>query len=181
MPAYAYVIVILGVVVWFYPFVLAHRKVSAATIVDRRSRWGVLLQLVAYCLLWQGHFWTRPLSPWRTCLAVLLFAVASLLSWTASSALGKHLRIDAALGAEHQLVRAGPYGVVRNPIYTSMLCVLLATATILASWQLFLASLAIFVIGTEIRVRTEEKLLAARFGSEFQEYKSKVPAYIPLL
>ena len=181
MPPYVYAILVTGVVVWFTPFVLAHRRVTAASTVDRRSRWGVLLQFVAYSLLWQGHFWTRPLPLWRACVSIVLFAVAALLSWTSSSALGTHLRVDAALGSDHHLVRSGPYGIVRNPIYTSMLCVLCANAVVIAPWQLFLLSLLLFVVGTEIRVRTEEKLLASRFGEEFQEYKRNVAAYIPFL
>jgi protein-S-isoprenylcysteine O-methyltransferase Ste14 len=37
------------------------------------------------------------------------------------------------------------------------------------------------VIGTEIRVRAEEKLLATRFGEEFTRYKATTPAYFPFL
>ncbi len=181
MPVYAYAILAVGVLVWFTPFVLAHRNVTSASTVDRRSRWGVLLQLLAYSVLWQGHFWTRPLPAWRAFISILLFVAAAILSWTSSKALGSHLRVDAALGAEHQLVRSGPYGIVRNPIYTSMLCVLSATAAVTSSWPAFLVSLAIFMLGTEIRVRTEEKLLASRFGEEFKTYKQSVPAYLPFL
>jgi protein-S-isoprenylcysteine O-methyltransferase Ste14 len=181
MPAYAYAILLAGVVVWFTPFVLAHRRVTTASTVDRRSRWGVLLQFAAFSLLWQGHFWTRPLPLWRTFVSIVLFAVAAILSWTSSSALGSHLRVDTALGSEHHLVRSGPYALVRNPIYTSMLCVLCATAVVIAPCQLFLVSLVLFVVGTEIRVRTEERLLASRFGEEFQMYKRNVAAYFPFL
>lgn len=181
MPWYAYAILIAGTAAWFTPFVIAHRGVKPASTVDRRSRWGVLLQLIAYTLLWQGHFWTRQLPLWRVAACVVLFALAILLAWTSSSALGRHLRVDAALDAEHQLVRSGPYALVRNPIYTSMLCVICATAVVIAPWQLFVASIISFVIGTEIRVRTEEKLLATRFGEQFQQYKSSVRSYIPFL
>jgi protein-S-isoprenylcysteine O-methyltransferase Ste14 len=62
-----------------------------------------------------------------------------------------------------------------------MLLVLCATGVIVTPWPLFLVSLIVFIIGTEIRVRTEEKLLASRFGEEFQEYKRTVPGYIPFL
>jgi protein-S-isoprenylcysteine O-methyltransferase Ste14 len=30
-------------------------------------------------------------------------------------------------------------------------------------------------------VRTEDKLLASRFGREFAEYRKKVPAYVPFV
>jgi protein-S-isoprenylcysteine O-methyltransferase Ste14 len=84
-------------------------------------------------------------------------------------------------GADHRLIRSGPYALVCNPIYTSMLLVLCATAVIIAGWKLFLAALLLFVMGTEIRVRIEETLLASHFGEEFKEYKRNVPAYIPFL
>jgi protein-S-isoprenylcysteine O-methyltransferase Ste14 len=181
VPAYAYLIIVAGIVTWFYPFVPAHKASMPAVVVNRRSRWGMLLQFVGFSLLWQGHFWTRTLTLWRLVLCVVLFALATLLSWTSSRALSGHLRADAALGAEHKLVRAGPYALVRNPIYTSMLLVVCAIGIAITGWKLFLAALIVFVIGIEIRVRTEEQLLASRFGEEFQAYKRDVPAYIPFL
>lgn len=181
MPAYAYFILVAGIFAWFFPFVPAHQKTGPAKIVNRRSRWGVLLQFAAYTLLWQGHFWERSLPGWRTALSVALFAIAAALSWTSSHALRGQLRIVAGLGADHKLVRSGPYSLVRHPIYTSMLVVICATAVMITPWQLFLGSLILFVAGTEIRVRTEEKLLASQFGDEFQDYKRAAPAYIPFL
>ena len=181
LPRYAYAIIIIGTAVWFYPFVPAHQKTPPANLVNRRSRWGALLQLVAYTVLWQGHFWTRPLPGWRAVASLLLFALAAALSLASSRALAGQLRLDAALGADHHLVRSGPYALVRNPIYTSMLLVFIATALLITPWQLFLISMAFFLLGTEVRVRTEEGLLASRFGEEFRNYKTKVPAYIPFV
>jgi protein-S-isoprenylcysteine O-methyltransferase Ste14 len=181
MPAYAYLILVAGIVVWFYPFVPAHKNTGPARIVNPSSRWGVLLQFAAFTVLWQGHFWLRPLPAWRTLLSIALFAIAAALSWTSSHALRGQLRIVAGLGADHKLVRSGPYSLVRHPIYTSMLAVICATAVVIAPWPLFLGSLILFVVGTEIRVRTEETLLASKFGDEFQDYKRTVPAYIPFL
>lgn len=181
MPPYAYLLIMAGLVIWFYPFIGAHRGTAHAIVVNRRSRWGILLQFVALTLLWQGHFWERSLPLWRTAISALLFSLAALLSWTSSRALAGQLRVDAALGAEHKLVRSGPYALVRNPMYTSMLLVLSAVAVIVSGWKLFIAALVLFVVGTEIRVRTEERLLASRFGDEFQNYKRSVSAYLPFL
>ena len=181
MPAYAYLIISVGVMVWFYPFVPAHRGTTSARVVNSRSRWGVLLQFLAFTLLWQGKFWERSLPVWRAAVCVLLFALAAVLSWISSRALAGQLRVDAALGADHRLVRSGPYALVRNPIYTSMLLVLCAVAVVIAGWKLFVAALLLFAVGTEIRVRIEERLLASHFGEEFQAYKRTVPAYLPFL
>src|SRR6266478_6598088 len=48
------------------------------------------------------------------------------------------------------------------------------------SWQIGLA-IVVFVFGTEIRVRIEDKLLASQFGETFHQYQQNVPAYIPFL
>jgi protein-S-isoprenylcysteine O-methyltransferase Ste14 len=107
--------------------------------------------------------------------------LASVTSWTASMALGRYLRVDAALDSEHELIRSGPYRFVRNPVYTSMLCVHIATALLITPLWLFLIALAVFLAGTTIRIRAEEKLLAARFGPEFADYSQSVSRLIPFV
>jgi protein-S-isoprenylcysteine O-methyltransferase Ste14 len=42
-------------------------------------------------------------------------------------------------------------------------------------------ALALYIAGTEIRVYTEDGLLASRFGERFLEYKRRVPAYLPFV
>jgi protein-S-isoprenylcysteine O-methyltransferase Ste14 len=103
------------------------------------------------------------------------------LSWASIRNLGPQWRLDAGLNADHQLVRTGPYRFVRHPIYASMFAMLLATGFVVASWPLLLAAIVIFLIGTEIRVRIEDALLASRFGDQFHTYERSVPAYIPLV
>jgi len=182
MKLYEYLIVGLAWVIWFLPFFLnARRGKAEATARDRRALWGILLQMIGYALLWQGRFWLRAPELWRILLSILLFSLASLLSWTGARALGRHWRFEAALRPGHQLVRSGPYRFLRHPIYTSMLCLLLGTGVIVAPWPLFVCAVVIFMLGTEIRVRIEDGLLASRFGEDFQAYRRAVPAYIPLL
>ena len=62
-----------------------------------------------------------------------------------------------------------------------MLGMLLATGFAKTWWPLLIAGVTFFVIGTEIRVRAEEQLLATRFGDEFEKYKATTPAYLPFL
>jgi protein-S-isoprenylcysteine O-methyltransferase Ste14 len=179
MPVYAYAVIVAGTLLWVAPFPLAGFKGKSSMMVDRRARWGVLLQFLGYTLLWQGSFWTRAPALWQSALSVLLFAAACWLSWTATRALGRQHRIDAGLEAAHQLIRSGPYASVRHPIYTSMLCVFLGTGLFLAPAALFVPALALFVVGTEIRMRIEEQLLAARFGEQFQQYRREAARWIP--
>jgi protein-S-isoprenylcysteine O-methyltransferase Ste14 len=93
--------------------------------------------------------------------------------------LGRHWRVDAALGPDHALVRHGIYVLVRHPIYLSMLCALLATGLLVAPLPLLALSVIVFLAGTGIRVRAEDRLLASRFAAEFDSYRQAVPALLP--
>lgn len=181
LPAYVYVILVVGLVAWFLPFLLTGWSRKSPQKRDSRWRWGLLLEGAGYAILWQGPFWSRPLASWRLGLSVMFLALASLLSWTATRALGRHLRFEAAVDEDHQLIRSGPYRVVRHPIYASMLCTILGMGFMVASPLLFVVGLIFFIAGTEIRVRVEDRLLADRFGEEFREYRRSTSAYIPLL
>jgi protein-S-isoprenylcysteine O-methyltransferase Ste14 len=101
--------------------------------------------------------------------SVIFFAIGDILSW----------RMDAGLNQDHELVQAGPYRLIRHPIYCSMLCMLMATGALFTPGIALAISVVIFLTGTEIRVRIEDSLLAARFGDEFRAYQRSVRAYIP--
>ncbi len=181
MPSYPYAILITGWLIWVSPFVLAVRSPAPARNLDRRARWGILLVAIAYSILWQTKFWERQLLSWRVATSTVFFLLAGVLSWTATRSLGRQWRLDAGLNPDHELVVTGPYRVVRHPIYTSMLCVLLGTGFMITPWWLLLVSLLVFMAGTEIRVRVEDRLLASRFGDQFRKYESRVPTYIPFV
>ena len=62
-----------------------------------------------------------------------------------------------------------------------MFGMLLQTGLVKTWWPLLLAAITFYIIGTEIRVRAEERLLAERFGSTFAAYRASTKAYIPLI
>ena len=179
MPAYAYAILAVGWIAWCAPFFLTKRSGQSPQKLNRNARWGIALQMIGYSLLWQGHFWTRSPAAWRAGLSVVFFVLAALLSWSGARTLGRQWRIDAGLNADHELVRTGVYRIVRHPIYTSMLCLLLATGFLITPLLLFVVAGILFMIGTEIRVRVEDNLLSSRFGEEFHSYRRGVSAYLP--
>ncbi|HEX3748460.1 MAG TPA: isoprenylcysteine carboxylmethyltransferase family protein [Bryobacteraceae bacterium] len=181
MNAWRYAIPAAGTALWCFPFLLARGRLQVSLTRDRRARWGVALEGLGYTLLWQGSFWLRSPARWQIALAAVLFAIACALSWTAAQSLGRHLRVDAALEDEHRLIRTGPYRFMRHPIYTSMLAVLLGTGIPIAPWSLLVPALALFLLGTAIRVRVEEALLESRFGDEFRRYRQSVAALIPFV
>jgi protein-S-isoprenylcysteine O-methyltransferase Ste14 len=70
---------------------------------------------------------------------------------------------------------------VRNPIYTGMLGMLIATGLAVSHWIGLAAALIVFSLGTAIRISSEEKLLRETFGTEWDDYARQVPAVIPFL
>ena len=176
-----YLILAIGSVAWFIPFLLQRRGAAAVQKVNRRGRWGVLLVAAAYAIPWQTAFWTRRPRPWQIAVSAACLGIACLFSWTAARALGRHWRIEAGLSDDHELVQSGPYGIVRHPIYTSMLFVIVATCVMLAPLYLMPISVLLYAVGTEVRVRAEEALLGERFGDAFRLYRQRVPAYVPFL
>lgn len=169
-------------IAWAYPYIFRapHVQKRESITVTGPTRIGLLLEAAGVAVAF------FPSSPPRTELAPLLLALALgivgiALAWTAVTHLGKQFRVHAGLYVDHELVRTGPYALVRHPIYASVLALLLETIVLLTPWPRALVSLALFVIGTEIRVRTEDALLASRFGAEFADYQRSVSAYIPFL
>lgn len=152
-----------------------------SAVVDKYSRWGIFAQFVGYSLLWQGQFWLRRPTLMQSFVASCFLLVAVLIAWFAAASLGANLRIDAALGRDHDLVCSGPYAEVRHPIYLSMLLLLIGTGLLFSTAPYMVPALAIFVAGTEIRIASEERLLASRFGETYRNYRKSTWAYIPFL
>ncbi len=145
--------------------------------------------MVGFFIVWFRPPQRQPFLPsvnlplWlEIALAVLTLAIALGSVWLVNAAvrrLGKQWAVAAQLVEGHNLITDGPYALVRNPIYAGMFGMLIATGLASSRWYLLLLASAVFVVGTYIRVRTEERLLRAAFGSEFDEYARKVPALIP--
>lgn len=81
--------------------------------------------------------------------------------------------------APRELVAAGPYRWVRNPMYLAVLSCLSGTATLAENGALF-AYTAVVAAIFHIRVVTfEEPLLSRRFGASFDSYCSSVRRWLP--
>lgn len=95
--------------------------------------------------------------------------------------LGKQWSVAARLVENHTLVTTGPYGIVRNPIYTGMFGMMLATGLAISYWWILPPAIVLFWFGTMVRIRREENLLHEAFGNEFEQYSRRVPALVPFL
>jgi protein-S-isoprenylcysteine O-methyltransferase Ste14 len=183
-----------GVIVCWWGFALTFwlRKRpprAQATKRDTSSYLGLLLQAFGYFLVWyralqhrQSALVTAGPEWWAWVMAAVSVGMAAasvgLVIW-AARCLGKQWSLGARLVEDHDLIEDGPYRFVRNPIYTGMFGILVATGLAVAPWAALLAAMVLFAVGTLIRIRIEERLLREAFGERFAEYARRVPALIP--
>ena len=172
-------------------FLLRRRAKPARDAVNAPRSWlGFVLQGLSYLPVWTFH--RKPMfSPFvgeSYSLNIVLQVVAAslsiwsvLLAMSAIRELGKQWSLEARLVEGHKLVTSGPYNLVRHPIYTAMLGLLIATGIVISQWPVLLIAVVVFLIGTWIRTSFEESLLSEAFGEEFAEWKRRVPALVPFL
>jgi protein-S-isoprenylcysteine O-methyltransferase Ste14 len=176
--------IILCWIVWSLAFIKPRKQAAGQkkVVAAPASKWGIVLQTTGFALTCA---YVRPLvfekSSASLIAAMILAPASAALGWAAARHLGKQWRFEAALSEDHELVQTGPYRWIRHPIYASMLGMMLATGCAWTWWPMQLAGLVFFLIGTEIRVRAEDRLLSERFRESFAAYSARVPAYIPFI
>jgi protein-S-isoprenylcysteine O-methyltransferase Ste14 len=148
---------------------------------------GITLQAVGYATVWslQRPQFTAIVE--MNAVAEILLAAATVgvaagsvwLVVSAVKTLGKQWAVAARLVEGHSLIVQGPYKLVRHPIYTGMLGMMLATGLAISHWAAVAPAVIIFWLGTSLRTRSEEKLLREEFGGAYEEYARRVPALIP--
>jgi protein-S-isoprenylcysteine O-methyltransferase Ste14 len=119
-------------------------------------------------------------EPLRWVGLVLIVAGVAFALW-AIVTLGRHYDLVPEVHQDHELVRAGPYRLVRHPIYTG-LAIHFAGAC-LATGNLLLIAGTLFVTfpAFYVRARAEERLLRDRFGAAYDDYARRVGMLVPLL
>jgi protein-S-isoprenylcysteine O-methyltransferase Ste14 len=79
----------------------------------------------------------------------------------------------------HELIRSGPYALVRHPIYTGFIVAFIGSAVSAARIDAFLG-VAIVTVSFVFKFRQEETLLTGEFGEAYANFKRSVPALFPL-
>jgi protein-S-isoprenylcysteine O-methyltransferase Ste14 len=148
------------------------------------ANFGIALQAIAFLLAWTSRAVTsvgRPALPStpRIGLAAILLLCAASLMFRSMRTLGPQWSIQARTLANHRLITTGPYAGVRHPIYLGIGLFLMAASVVAATWWAFVAALGLYVAGSMLRIQAEDRLLASRFGQEFENYRQRVPALLP--
>jgi protein-S-isoprenylcysteine O-methyltransferase Ste14 len=87
---------------------------------------------------------------------------------------------DVTFKQEHELIRRGPYRIVRHPIYTGLLVMFLGTLLHIGQLRCFIG-LPLVAIGFWIKLGQEERLLVRHFTEAYPNYRREVKALIPFI
>ena len=189
--AVSFGIVLLLWFVFAWIFLLRKKPQSTPDTTRAPKSWaGLALQGAGFAIVWSIRRapFASPLIDGQFDVNIVLQIVGVVLASgsvrlaiSAIKELGRQWSLAALLTEGHKLITTGVYGIVRHPIYTAMLGMLLATGIVFSHWVALTAAVAVFLVGTRIRTVLEEGLLRDAFGEEYKTWKAKVPGLIPFV
>jgi protein-S-isoprenylcysteine O-methyltransferase Ste14 len=115
--------------------------------------------------LWLGLFMT---------MAGVAFAI-----W-ARATLGRNWSGTVTVKENHELIRTGPYALVRHPIYAGLTFALIGTIIFdgkVRSLLLLIAVLSVLIH----KMSMEEQFMTDQFGSEYAKYRQQTKALVPFV
>ncbi len=109
---------------------------------------------------------------------LLVLATAGWLAAWGLRSIGRQLASPPEVRPDTVLVTYGAFGLVRHPLYLSILLLWAGGALALGSW-LMAAGEVLLVPAFVARCRLEERLLVGHFGAAYQAYAARVPMLLP--
>ena len=173
------------VIVWIVGAFTSKRSV-------RRQSWESRLGIVAlgvleYLLLfWAasyfGFAYRRFLPDSAICLEIGLFMtiVGVTFAVWARITLGRNWSGIVTVKQNHQLIRGGPYALVRHPIYTGIMFAVCGTAVFDGEIRSVICVCAILSALT-YKIKIEEQFMTEQFGSEYASYRQRTKALLPFV
>jgi protein-S-isoprenylcysteine O-methyltransferase Ste14 len=141
--------------------------ILAAVLVTRRSHYLASLQ--------RAEFDNVPLAVSGALLATL----GAIVAFVARAAIGRNWGPPATRRTDTHLIAAGPYALIRHPIYSGVLLMMIGTAVGLFPmwWLVAIASGIYFTLSA----RLEEKFMTSRFPVEYPAYRARTKMFVPFI
>lgn len=169
-------------VVWIATSLTNKRSVYRETTRQRLGYWAVFA--IGVFLISQRRLPQSinprfiPLTLTTEWIVVILCVAGLAFAFWARLTLGRNWSGTITFKEGHQLVVRGPYRIVRHPIYTAILTMLLATTILIGRPSAFLG-LALMFASFWIKLRREEKLMLQEFPDQYADYQRRVKRIVP--
>ncbi len=137
----------------------------------RRVWLGVGIALVAALLLFVSTAWSEPPNELIKAVGISLIGAAILGRLWCTLYIGGR--------KSETVVCAGPYSIMRNPLYFFSAIGALGVGAQSGSIAVALFFALLCVAAFHIVIRREERFLAGQFGADYQDYLAKVPRFWP--
>jgi protein-S-isoprenylcysteine O-methyltransferase Ste14 len=128
---------------------------------------------------WLMQRWHDPSWSWYW-FGVLVVVAGLLLAIWARLKLAGNWSGTVTLKEDHEIVRTGPYRLIRHPIYSGLLLAFIGSAMALGEWR---GVVAVLLAAGAFwgRIRLEERRLGEHFGDAYAQYRRSSWALIPFV
>lgn len=141
--------------------------IVAAVVLTRRSS---ALHAVQFSL-----FWSLPMA----FAGALIATLGAVLAFTARAAIGRNWGTPGMQRTDTDLITRGPYALVRHPIYSGILLMMVGTAIgLLFAWWLVVAAAGVYFVYS---ARAEESYMCDRFPDAYPAYRARTKMLVPFL
>lgn len=123
-----------------------------------------------------------PDAGWATVVPglVLLWTGVAIGEW-AGAVLGRFYRPVVAIQENHQVVSAGPYRVVRHPLYAGALMTMTGIGLAFGNWLSLAACIVLPLAAYLRRIAVEERVLEAALGDAYRRYAEGRARLVPFV
>lgn len=126
-----------------------------------------------------GYGALQALPPYVKWIGMGMIFAGVVIRWWAILTLRKFFTVNVAILKDHQLIRKGPYALVRHPAYTGALLSFFGLGVALNSWIAFLVIVIPITTAFFWRMTVEEKALLSAFQGEYEAYSAQTYRLLP--
>jgi protein-S-isoprenylcysteine O-methyltransferase Ste14 len=168
---------------WIYSRRNVKPKKQGEALESRLLRLTVVIS--GFVLLLQEGHWSGVLGlrlgiPYPEYLGPSMTALGVGFAIWARATLGRNWSVAVTLKETHELIRSGPYRLVRHPIYAGILLAALGTAVVNNQVR-GLVGLVLICGAYLTKLSKEEELMSANFPQSYPEYKASTWKLVPYL
>jgi protein-S-isoprenylcysteine O-methyltransferase Ste14 len=174
---------ILGFVAFSLYWEIAAKNAAAAKTSESKGSRAIHVVLVNVAVLLElapikglGRF--LPASSLIMTAGLAVEAIGLFLTIWARRHLGRNWSGEITIKVDHQLIRSGPYKLLRHPIYTGLLTMYAGIAIVTGEW-LAIVGFAMVAFAYWRKIRLEEANLQVAFGAEYESYRRETWALVP--
>lgn len=141
----------------------------------------IALAVVPYVFIYFDlAVWPQMFGVWQIIAILLILLGLVLIVWVSVTHANAGKSTPVPFSVPKKFVADGPYTFSRNPMYVSMLVILVGEALLLQAPWLLVFTAFLYVLFFFYVKYNEEKLLIQRFGASYKNYMMNVPRWLSL-